>query len=324
MNKEAFKELLQRQKEGRTSDKEDKLIEEVWNLLGERQPGFRWDEGMEERVKRSIHRKITASIQVPARQKAVLVRQWLKIAAVFVVLVTAGWGFWTLSGDATPQQALIVKSTDANQRARITLPDGSVVQLNVNTTLIYPENFDDGQRLVKLDGEAFFEVTRDSLRPFLVRSGGLQTKVLGTSFNVNAYRGEREMVTVKSGKVQVAVKGSPGQAVHLVPDEAAFYQETTASLKKGPFDADQVIGWKSGRLDFDMVPFEEVVQTLERYYHTEVTLKNYQKGSCMIKASYENNGLNFILSGLQLLVDFEYQRNEDNSITIEYQSCRNS
>ncbi|AWW29700.1 hypothetical protein DN752_05940 [Echinicola strongylocentroti] len=324
MNKEDFRRLLWRQKEGKTSTEEDGLIQQIWTRIHDGQAPFGWEEEEEESVGKRIQEKIHSRIQVEEAVPTTVFWKLMKVAAAVLVFLIGGAGLWYLSSSDAPATPLIVKTTGAGQRAKITLPDGSTVQLNVNTTLTYPQEFGEGLRTVSLEGEAFFEVERDTVRPFLVRSEGLETKVLGTSFNVNAYNGKQEMVTVKSGKVQVSQHDLPDNRVLLLPDEAVVFDGATASLLKQPFDADKVIGWKSGKLDFDMVPFDDVVATLEQYYHTDIILKNYEDGSCMIKAAYQNNGLTFILSGLQLLVDFEYEKQADDSIVITYKSCRKS
>ncbi|AGA80738.1 FecR family protein [Echinicola vietnamensis] len=324
MHKEDFRKLLQRQHEGKTSRAEDRLIARIWEQVYAGHASFNWEEVPEDAVKNSIREKVRAQTSVAGAISNSYWLQLVKVAAVIVLLLTGGITLWHLSSSPATEVKLMVKSTDPTQRAKITLPDGSMVHLNVNSTLTYPEEFEDGLRRVSLEGEAFFEVQRDTDRPFLVSSAGLETKVLGTSFNVNAYKGKEEMVTVKSGKVQVSPHQRPEKRVLLLPDEAAVLDGPTAALLKQPYDADKIIGWKSGRLAFDMVPFDEVVATLERYYHTPITLKNYQEGSCMIKASYQNNGLQFILSGLQLLVDFEYEKQADGSMAISYKSCRKS
>ncbi|GGF40088.1 FecR family protein [Echinicola rosea] len=324
MHKEDFRKLLQLQREGKTSREKDRLIARIWEQIYAEQAPFNWQETPEGEVKSNIRKKAQARIQKEGLRSYPFWPNLVKVAAVVLLMLTGGGAAWHLSSSQSPDVRLVVKSTDATQRAKITLPDGSMVQLNVNTSLTYPEEFEDDLRRVSLEGEAFFEVQRDTERPFLVSSAGLETKVLGTSFNVNAYKGKEEMVTVKSGKVQVSAHERPEKRLLLLPDEAAVMDGSTTALLKQPYDADKVIGWKSGKLDFDMVPFDEVLAILEQYYHVPITLKNYQKGSCMIKAAYQNNGLTFILSGLQLLVDFEYEKQADDRIVITYKSCKKS
>lgn len=201
MHKEDFRKLLQRQHEGKTSRAEDRLIARIWEQVYAGHASFNWEEVPEDAVKNSIREKVRAQTSVAGAISNSYWLQLVKVAAVIVLLLTGGITLWHLSSSPATEVKLMVKSTDPTQRAKITLPDGSMVHLNVNSTLTYPEEFEDGLRRVSLEGEAFFEVQRDTDRPFLVSSAGLETKVLGTSFNVNAYKGKEEMVTVKSGKV---------------------------------------------------------------------------------------------------------------------------
>ncbi|GAB3646088.1 hypothetical protein GCM10028791_05480 [Echinicola sediminis] len=322
MDKRDFVSLLQRQAEGKTSKREDLQIEQIWTKIYHHQAPFDW-KGLEETaIKERIRLKIDQRlISRNHRSQLFAISPFFRAAAVIVFLLLGGLGYFLTSQQHPSPMALIKKHTNDSQKAKITLPDGTLVRLNVNSSISFPEKFEADKRVVNLQGEAFFEVKRDTVRPFYVLSNELETRVLGTSFNVNAYASSKEMITVSSGKVQVSLRDDLDKKVLLLPNEAAVFPEQGRQLNKVPFDAERALGWTSGKLDFKMVPFGQVINTLSEYYHKDIIIENYIKGSCLIKASYENNGLHFILSGLQLLVDFEYHEKENGDLVINYHSC---
>jgi len=325
MNKRDFVSLLQRQANGKTTAEEDHLIESIWEQIYLGQAPFDWKMYEEAEIKGSIKAKIDQRVLLKSKTRKLFpFKVWFRAAAVVLFLLLGGLYYFGAPIHGSAHVVMVEKHTNDQQRAKIMLPDGTMVHLNVNSTLSYPEEFEHNKRIVQLNGEAFFEVKRDTLKPFYVISNELETKVLGTSFNVNAYESNEEMITVNTGKVQVSMREDLEKKVYLLTNEAAVFPKDSNQLNKMSFNAQQAIGWTSGKLDFEMVPFDEVIRTLSNYYHREIYLENYPEGSCMIKASYENNGLHFILSGLKLLVDFEYREEEDGDLIITYQSCGKS
>ena len=127
---------------------------------------------------------------------------WLKAAVAAVLLVLFAWVLYTTNKPGTAPLELLVKETQRGQKSTITLADGSTVMLNAQSRLTYPRQFA-GTREVVLEGEAFFLVNHNPDKPFVVRSGRLQTTVLGTSFNIEAFPEKNIKVTVATGKVRV-------------------------------------------------------------------------------------------------------------------------
>ena len=127
---------------------------------------------------------------------------WLKAAVAAVVLILFAWVLYTINKPGTVPLELLVKETQRGQKSTITLADGSTVMLNAQSRLTYPGQFA-GTREVVLEGEAFFLVNHNPDKPFVVRSGHLQTTVLGTSFNIEAFPEKNIKVTVATGKVRV-------------------------------------------------------------------------------------------------------------------------
>lgn len=145
----------------------------------------------------------------------------------------------------------------------LALSDGSLVYLNAETSVKYPVVFGESERMVELDGEAYFEVAKDASRPFIVRMNGVDVKVTGTSFNARAYRNEGKVVTTLiEGRVEVNGKA-------IVPGEQARYEVGNGDLEVAKVDVEHFIAWKEGYFVFRNERLEDVMRTLARWYKVE-------------------------------------------------------
>ncbi|RHM37784.1 FecR family protein [Butyricimonas virosa] len=156
----------------------------------------------------------------------------------------------------------------------LTLSDGTRVWMNANTTLEFPVNFVKSQRRVKLQGEAYFEVARDESKPFIVETTGMQTKVLGTTFNIKAYPDEsREQTTLLEGKVEVSLSSTsatvPSPKLVLEPGMQAQWEEGSTSLSMQAVNPDNIIAWRRGEFVFNEEDINIVLRTLSRWYGVE-------------------------------------------------------
>ena len=145
----------------------------------------------------------------------------------------------------------------------LALSDGSLVYLNAETSVKYPVVFAENERMVELDGEAYFEVAKDASRPFIVRMNGVDVKVTGTSFNARAYRNEGKVVTTLiEGRVEVNGKA-------IVPGEQARYEVGNGDLEVAKVDVEHFVAWKEGYFVFRNERLEDVMRTLARWYKVE-------------------------------------------------------
>lgn len=149
----------------------------------------------------------------------------------------------------------------------LVLSDGTRVWLNSESELEYPVLFGKGKRVVKLTGEAFFEVTKDASRPFIVETNDIRTRVLGTSFNIKAYQNEPAIATTLfTGKVEVALLTDTLRRVVLVPGKQADLNLQTNHLSVGEVNLEHVIAWKEGMFMFNKENIEVVTRQIERWY----------------------------------------------------------
>jgi len=174
---------------------------------------------------------------------------------------------------ADPSKLILELATPLGGIYQITLPDGTKVWLNAGSSLKYPMSFAKNERRVRLEGEAFFEVTKDSARPFKVLSKGQEIEVLGTAFNVNAYPDNTAIkTTLVKGKVKLSNDKRYSEAIYLLPGQQSTNTNNgkiqLANVDTAPFTA-----WKEGLFYFDETPLSDALQQIGRWYNVEVKYK---------------------------------------------------
>lgn len=244
-------------------------------------------------------------------RRLVLARTFATAAAVALLCLSV----WTAYLYMQPV-AIQTVSTLAETRT-VSLPDGTSVTLNHYSTLTYPERFKSDNREVELNGEAYFEVSKDKKHPFIVQTEAVDVRVLGTQFNVDAYRDSPDVrTTLLTGSVAVSNKSNSEHMI-LKPNEIAIYNKVEKKLtRKLLEDATDEISWRHGEFIFDDVPLRDIARELSNSFGTTIqitdpTLQNYR-----ISARFRNGeDLETILSVLQDAGYFNYSHN-DKQITI--------
>jgi transmembrane sensor len=202
---------------------------------------------------------------------------WQMAAASVMILCCLGAAVFFFKNTFMSAPAVSMQEvTDDGQQKTIVLKDGTKVKLNSGSTLTYPETFASDVREVTLKGEAFFSVTKNPDAPFIIHTGDVTTKVLGTEFNVSAYpESGAVQVAVVSGKVKVNANVKPGaekNSVCLNPSEMVTFEKKERELLVSPFDAKDQIGWKDGILYFEKSDFPSAMKKLERWYGIRIQL----------------------------------------------------
>lgn len=171
--------------------------------------------------------------------------------------------------EQTLSNGYCVVSTPAATTTLVTLSDGTKVMLNANSTLEYPASFDDAEtREVRLKGEAHFEVTKNPHRPFVVKAGEMQTQVLGTVFDVKAYRKDAPKVTLMEGKVKVS---NADTEVEMRPGQTATLQADKIVVSKASSSASD---WLEGDFDMDQVTLAEAMSDIGAWYNKTVVFQS--------------------------------------------------
>jgi len=266
MKEQDFKIILKKYEERTATQKEIDCVESFFDEMqkdGTKPIDFKYNLALKNRIYKRIQKN----------KKPTFIRSWT-IAASIVILL--GINFYSVIYnksfsffDGQDKIALILKETDLNQQVKISLPDGSFVILNEESSIEYPENFNDTIRLVKLKGEAFFDVTKNINKPFVIQSGSIRTKVLGTSFNIREANSTTEVV-VHTGLVKVTSKEV---SVFITPNQKVIYNNKTNKLDKKEVNAEVTNLWWKEEVVLEKIKIEELAIELQKLYKIPFVFK---------------------------------------------------
>jgi ferric-dicitrate binding protein FerR (iron transport regulator) len=239
--------------------------------------------------------------------------KWMAAASVAALLIATTWMAMLYNAPAK----LISVETLADTKT-ITLPDGSNVTLNRYTTLTYPETFKDSIRPITLQGEAYFEVQKNTEQPFIVQAAEVTTRVLGTAFNLSAYSSADEIVTTLiEGSVQVTAANNPCSII-LKPNEQATYQRSSGTLTSSYIiKAQNEYAWKEGKLIFNLLPLQTIAQELSQHFNTPITVDTSIQSFCITALFEEDESLQEILRLLETVAPFEIKYRKDKTILLK-------
>jgi len=183
---------------------------------------------------------------------------------------------------------MLTATTSVGETKEVTLPDGSTVTLNQNSTLTYPEQFEDDERMVTLSGEAFFDIQRNEAAMFIARSQLADVEVLGTSFNIDAYPGTtRFEVSVSTGLVQLRPRNS-SKTIKMEKGQVGVFNTETKLIYKN-WANPNTDRWRTGVLTFDDQYLRDVILEIEMEFDIEVNLERTALEGRKITARLENS-----------------------------------
>lgn len=235
----------------------------------------------------------TQSFDHSLKSKIVKLQFW-KVAVILLAVIGAAVivsQSVTRQSNPAPVAAVDAAATPKDSgslRQLINLPDGSTVILNADSKLEYPAAFSGSTRDVYLNGEAYFDIKHDPSKPFFVHTGSISTKVLGTAFNINAYRSQQFIeVTVTRGKVEVKAKQKLLGV--LEKNEQIIFNTATESFSKKSVSTEPVIAWRKNELYFDDVTFGEAALVLSNRYHVRIEFEHEKIRNCQFTAAFNNS-----------------------------------
>lgn len=267
-------------------------------------------------------------IELNPKRRRKLVLQSLFAAASIALLIALGNSFF-FKQKAVPSIApevpvVVAQNTliDFSGKQLVHLPDGSTVLLNDNSTLKYDENsFDSKTREVTLTGEAFFDIKHNPEKPFIVHTGKIQTRVLGTAFNINAQNSSDNIeVTVSRGKVQV---GDLEKVYGVItPNQQIKVNKSTLNFEQNNVSAAIVTEWKSNYLILDDINMAEAVSLIAQKYKVQILISNEKIKNCRITASFLNEeDLDHVLKVISSVIETEYRYNKAGAIILDGKGC---
>ncbi|MFI5136663.1 MAG: FecR family protein [Sphingobacteriales bacterium] len=217
------------------------------------------------------------------------------------------------------QVKYVVHQTPKGNIQKIMLADGSTVWLNAGTVFKYPKTFDGKVRTVELvDGQAFFDIKHQEDHPFVVKTSNLNITVLGTSFDVKAYKNEKlTKVSVLTGKVGVSVQGQSNKpAIMLLPKQQVILNNATENIIQGTTKAIAIDSWRKNILVFDDENMNLVFKALERKYNTKINVEDKELLDQHISIKLNAQPLNNILEVLSFTKHFKYEMPNDSTVII--------
>lgn len=233
-------------------------------------------------------------------------------AAICITILST----WMVMNDREPAEEMVTYeefTTPSGQRAMVKLHDGTTVWLNARSTLRYPNHFAREERKVELDGEAFFDVEHNEHKPFVVSTEKLDIKVLGTKFNVFAYKGREEFNTaLLEGSVKVYERMNEEKVLFMNPNECVELKDN--KLVKRPMGNTDFLLWKEGIYAFDDVPFEDIIKKFELYYDIVITVNNSKLMKYKFSGKFrQRDGVESALRTLRKVYYFTYIKDEENN-----------
>ncbi|WP_163379742.1 FecR family protein [Cyclobacterium sp. SYSU L10401] len=235
-----------------------------------------------------------------------------------ILLIALGVGFFT-SRYTLPEPTVeipqpvkkVVFNNPPGVKSSISLADGTRVMLNAGSSLSYEESRFKEARDVFLEGEAFFEVAHDPDRPFTVNAGGVNTTALGTSFNIMAYKDEKQMVSLVAGKVSIALPNSIDEKILLAPKEAISISPDKMLVSRTKFDEDAILAWTRKTIVFEDTKLAEAIRALENWYGVRFHFQNQPKPGKRLSGKFHNETLENVLAGLSYTAGLDFRIEKD-------------
>jgi transmembrane sensor len=288
MKDEELRTLIDKHLAGTASSAERLQLQEFEDQFSESAEGL----VLEDQKKFDLKQRIYNQIQLTKGSiKLRIVNQFgmLMAAAAIITLIIFSISITSNDGSfehfLSESEQVIARTGEVRE---VTLSDGSVVTLNANSSLRFKKTFNGNTRDVTLEGEAFFQVTPDKQKPFLIHSGQLRTKVVGTSFNIAAYRKLKDIkVTVATGSVQVN-QGNRLVALLSPGTQVIFNKQSNKSQYKKVNQADYT-SWRNGELIFKQATFQEIAVTLKQVYDYDLIVVNPRLNSSRITSRFHKS-----------------------------------
>ena len=269
--------------------------------------------------------KQTAKL-IPVSKPVRRYRHWYVAAAVLVILTLAIWNLVASRNPEPPvaktENKVLEPAVETNGKRYIRLQDGSTVLLNEGSQLDYPADFTTDKREVTLTGEAYFDISSDAKRPFIVHTGKVTTTVLGTAFNIKAYPEQKQItVTVTRGKVKV---GDNKKIFGIIiPNESIAVNTEINTYKLERVNAEDAVHWKKQYLVLDDISLEEAAVLIGNKYHVKISFSNEDLKNCRISATFLNNeSLEQVLTVVTGVVNAGYSLQPNDQVIFSGDGCK--
>jgi len=275
-----------------------------------------WEESIEIKepdYQQKEHYKKEASAllrKIKYKRFSISTKQIIRVAASIAIVITVVLGIQEFQNrKELAQNEYIELNVKRGQTQQLTLADGTKLFLNAGSSLRYPATFSGKNRTVELNGEAYFEVAPDANKPFIIHTGNMDIKVLGTSFNIKSYNeDDRAIVSVNSGKVQVDLAES---MMRLVANEQIVLDKKSGELQKNIISTNDAKGWMNGSLSFKNTTIDNVAKELMRIYNCKIIIKDSTAMNVLVSGAIESKSLDSVLKSIYYSTGIRYRKESD-------------
>ncbi|MEO6522881.1 MAG: FecR family protein [Mucilaginibacter sp.] len=321
MKKDISPDLIRKYLNGQCTPQETVAVDEWYNSFdGDPDAVSMLSAKQQDELKATLIKKISANVKLLGQPELTLQREIFPlrkmiyymsgIAAILLIVL-----LFTVFNQKTSHQNIV---SDTAEQLSVTnlsksikkqiLSDGSTVWLSPQSNIKYPKLFTGAQREVRMVGEAFFEVHKDHKHPFIIYSGGLVTRVWGTSFRIRAYKNIPTEVSVVTGKVSVHIPKQNSVGVMLFPNQKVTYLKDKDALKTDTRVKDVSMQiWQKTRLSFDNIPLNEVMKILNQKFDVSISTEDQHLSHFVLNADFTDLNLPAILEMLEKSLEITYQ-----------------
>lgn len=252
-------------------------------------------------------KKLKQTLVNQSKTKIKYLSKIIKVAALILIL----FGIFTIIKLGNTKSDLIVVKASINEVKTVILPDSSIISLKSKSTIKYPKKFRKEQRLIELEGEAFFEVNSNKNKPFVVETQYSFTKVLGTSFLLKSdTKKQQDELIVATGKVIFGIKDDDLKKESFIAGEKGIIEVNNNKLTKLRNEDINYASWKNGILIFKNTPLDKVIIDLSKHYNKKFIISNDSIKTRTLNAKYENLKLNELISILELSLELKIEEKD--------------
>lgn len=292
----------------------DALLMEQWVHLSKQNPE------VDKNLKGEIWEKINMQIDRPQMNTINRYQRWWSVAAsILLILSTGTLLWWNLRGLSESY----VEVTNHNKFPKeLVMDDGTLVWLTPGSQLIYPNKFIAETRGVKLIGEARFEVKRNTEQPFIVQTESVFTRVLGTTFNIEAFPNRDHIeIALLEGKVAVDIQEegqSKTEVANLSPGEAFLYKKSNGVYSKMQLGNTAIYKWNEGLIQFHRANIHEVIESLENWYNISISMEDSSRTyeSLVHRIDTKKMNLEEVLEGIGLVANYQFRKIENDEYLV--------
>lgn len=310
----------------KTADNHDafcKSAQKVWQMIDTKEPSSITEQErvvLNEEIKQLLSRgkQQQITIQKPKYNYTAL----LRFVAVLSIFLSATFAIYVNHTKSHQPILYTQQETKHGECKKIQLKDGTIVILNATSKIIIPSNFNNESRFITLEGEAFFDVAPNTEKPFVIQSGDAKIKVLGTSFNVKAYKTDELMaVTVSTGKVNVDFDNENMQ-LNLTPNEHLVVNKTTGDFEKKTLTENNYTKWQDGTLYFEKETLQEVIKELNRKYNRQIILQEGLE-KYIISGMHDNKSLEAVVEAICYTSKLKFKDKKKNILIYKTRNIKN-